>query len=181
MSNVLNVALIQPQLAWQNPDKNLKNFSKKIEGISESINLIVLPEMFTSGFTMNPKGVSETMEGETIMLLKALAKQKNTAIVGSLVIEENAKYYNRCVFIHPTGKVETYDKRHTFTLAGEHKVYTAGTETLFTAIGLFAAVVLCPVFSCTSIGGLYKVAGFMGFIAGLLLFVPIFSWQARIG
>ena len=92
------------------------------------VDLIVLPEMFTSGFTMNAVSVAETMDGDTIHWLKQIAKQRNVAIVGSLVIQENDNYYNRLVFVEPSGKISQYDKRHTFTLAGEHKVYTAGSE-----------------------------------------------------
>jgi len=96
----------------------------------EEVDLIVLPEMFSSGFTMNPKAVAETMNGETIAWLQHLAKAKDCAITGSLVIEENGKYYNRLVFVYPNGELKTYDKRHLFTLAGEDKVYTAGREKL---------------------------------------------------
>jgi predicted amidohydrolase len=94
----------------------------------EEVDLIVLPEMFSSGFTMQPKAVAEQMEGETLSWLHHLAKAKDCAITGSLVIEENGKYYNRLVFVSPDGGIKTYDKRHLFTLAGEDKVYTAGTE-----------------------------------------------------
>ena len=96
----------------------------------EEVDLIVLPEMFVSGFTMNPKAVAETMNGETIAWLQHLAKAKDCAITGSLVIEENGKYYNRLVFVYPNGELKTYDKRHLFTLAGEDKVYNAGKEKL---------------------------------------------------
>lgn len=96
----------------------------------EEVDLIVLPEMFSSGFTMNPKAVAETMNGETIAWLQHLAKAKDCAITGSLVIEENGKYYNRLVFVYPNGELKTYDKRHLFNLAGEDKVYTAGREKL---------------------------------------------------
>lgn len=92
--------------------------------------MIVLPEMFTSGFTMNPKKVAETMQGETVSWLIKLAKAKNCAITGSLVITENENYYNRLLFVFPDGKIEFYDKRHLFTLAGEEKVYTSGKEKL---------------------------------------------------
>lgn len=94
------------------------------------MDIIVLPEMFTSGFTMNPSHVAETMQGKTITWLKDLASKKKSAITGSLVIEEEGHYYNRLVFVHPNGTIESYDKRHTFTLAGEHKVYSAGTQKL---------------------------------------------------
>lgn len=127
-SEELKVALIQTNLVWEHPAENRKQLTIKINAISETVHLIVLPEMFTSGFTMHPKNVAETMDGETICWLQALAKEKNVAITGSLVIAENDNYYNRSVFVFPTGEIETYDKRHTFTLAGEHTVYKAGIE-----------------------------------------------------
>ncbi|WP_243473693.1 amidohydrolase [Winogradskyella sp. MH6] len=125
-NNTLNLALVQTTLAWENPKANRTHLEDKVSSITAD--LIVLPEMFSSGFTMNASEVAETMDGETIAWLKALSKTKNAAIVGSLVITENNNYYNRLVFVDPNGTLATYDKRHTFTLAGEHKVYTAGSE-----------------------------------------------------
>lgn len=125
-NDTLNVALVQTTLAWENPKANRTHIEDKVGSITAD--LIVLPEMFSSGFTMNASNVAETMDGETITWLKTLSKTKNAAIVGSLVITENNNYYNRLVFVEPNGTLTTYDKRHTFTLAGEHKVYTAGTE-----------------------------------------------------
>ncbi|MDH5412835.1 MAG: amidohydrolase [Flavobacteriaceae bacterium] len=130
MSNALKIALIQSELIWEYPEKNRINFSKKILSIKEDIDLIILPEMFTTGFTMNPYEIAETMQGESIRWLKKLAAEKNTAITGSLIIKENNNFYNRLVFVFPSGEIQTYDKRHTFTLAGEHKVYTAGNKKL---------------------------------------------------
>ncbi|EDP98318.1 amidohydrolase [Kordia algicida OT-1] len=124
----LKIALIQTNLIWEDPLQNRIQLAEKINAITEMVDMMVLPEMFTSGFTMNPENVAETMEGETISWIKKLAKAKNTAITGSLVISENGNYYNRSVFVLPSGEIETYDKKHTFTLAGEHKVYKAGTE-----------------------------------------------------
>ena len=126
----LKVALIQADLVWEDPRQNRTNFADKIYAISEVVDLIVLPEMFTTGFTMNPYDVAEGMNGETILWLKKLAREKNCAITGSLIIKEEDNYYNRLVFVFPQGKIEVYDKRHTFTLAGEDKVYTAGEERL---------------------------------------------------
>lgn len=97
--------------------------------------------MFTSGFTMNPEKVAETMQGETISWLKELAQTKNCAITGSLVIQENRKYYNRLVFVFPSGEIQHYDKRHLFTLAGEDKIYTSGTEKL---IVNYKGFKICP-------------------------------------
>lgn len=126
----MKTALIQTHLIWENPEANRNLFEDKINSISDTIELIVLPEMFTSGFTMNPSTVAETMEGKTISWLRDMAKSKNCAITGSLVIQENGNFYNRMVFVFPTGEVQHYDKRHLFTLAGEEKVYTAGTDKL---------------------------------------------------
>ncbi|MDO1501841.1 amidohydrolase [Winogradskyella maritima] len=128
MKEDLTVALVQMALAWENPVQNRVAIQQHIEEISDAVDLIVLPEMFTSGFTMHGESIAETMNGESIQLLKNLAKKNNTAITGSLVIKEHEQLYNRLVFIEPDGKISTYDKRHTFTLAGEHKVYTAGKE-----------------------------------------------------
>lgn len=127
-SQELKVALVQTNLIWEHPLQNRIQLAEKINAITEAVDIVVLPEMFTSGFTMNPAAVAETMDGETIVWLTNLAKKKNIAITGSLVISENGNYYNRSVCIMPSGEIESYDKKHTFTLAGEHEVYTAGTE-----------------------------------------------------
>lgn len=126
----MKIALIQSSLVWENPKANRNNFEDKINAISEKVDLIVLPEMFTSGFTMNPKDVCEAIDGETVLWLKLIAKAKNSAITGSLIIKENNNYYNRLVFVFPSGEIQFYDKRHLFTLAGEEKVYTFGKKKL---------------------------------------------------
>jgi omega-amidase len=137
----MKIALLNSTLVWENPTDNRTNFEQKINGINEAIDLIVLPEMFTSGFTMNPKKVAETIQGETVSWLKQVAKAKNCAITGSLVITENENYYNRLLFVFPDGKIEFYDKRHLFTLAGEDKVYTPGKEKL---IVTYKGFKICP-------------------------------------
>ncbi|MDN3491855.1 amidohydrolase [Winogradskyella bathintestinalis] len=128
MNDALKVAIIQTDLVWENPEENRRLLDAKIDAIPANADLIILPEMFSSGFTMNPAAVAETMSGETIIWLKKKAQEKQMAIMGSLVISENNNYYNRMVCVEPLGKITQYDKRHTFTLAGEHKVYNAGTE-----------------------------------------------------
>ena len=97
----MKIALIQTSLSWENPMENRSHLAQKITGFMEDVDLIVLPEMFSSGFTMNPQAVAETMQGETVSWLQHLAKAKNCAITGSLVIEEDGKYYNRLVFVFP--------------------------------------------------------------------------------
>lgn len=124
----MKVALFQTKLAWEQPETNRKFIEEYFLNEATDFDLFVLPEMFTSGFTMHPEKISETMQGETISWLKKLAKLKNCAITGSLVIQENNNYYNRMVFVQPSGKIDAYDKRHLFTLAGEEKVYTKGNE-----------------------------------------------------
>ncbi len=126
----MKVAILQSSLIWENPKLNRNAFEQKINAISESVDLIVLPEMFTTGFTMNPEAIAETMQDETILWMQTLAKAKNTAITGSIVIKENNNFYNRLLFVLPSGEIQFYDKRHLFTLAGEDKIYTAGKDKL---------------------------------------------------
>jgi predicted amidohydrolase len=137
----MKIALIQTSLFWENPKENQKYLEGKINAITEIIDLIVLPEMFTSGFTMNPKDVAETMQGDTISWLQNLAKEKKSAITGSLIIKENGNYYNRLVFVLPDGKIQHYDKRHLFNLSEEDKTYTAGIEKLIVSYNGFK---FCP-------------------------------------
>ena len=137
----MKVALIQTSLHWENPQANRNHFEKLINAITEKVDLIVLPEMFSTGFTMHPTEIAETMSGETIEWLKSLAKSKESTIMGSLVIQENDHYYNRLVFVFPSGEIKKYDKKHLFTLAGEDKVYTAGNEKLIVEYQGFK---ICP-------------------------------------
>ena len=124
----MKIALIQTNIIWENPSENRQIFEDKINEITEAIDLIILPEMFTSGFTMQPENVAETMNGDTISWLQHIATTKNCAITGSLVVSENNNFYNRMVFVFPDGEIQYYDKKHLFTLAGEDKVYTSGNE-----------------------------------------------------
>lgn len=128
--NTLKVALVQTDLVWEAPDENRRVIGEKVYRLEQEVDLIILPEMFTSGFTMNPASVAETMQGETLLWLQEIAKRKQAAILGSLVIEQEEKYYNRLLFVQPDGSILYYDKRHLFTLAGENEAYTAGTEKL---------------------------------------------------
>lgn len=124
----MKIALIQSDLYWEDASKNRNNFESKINQIDSEVNLIVLPEMFSTGFTMNAVAVAETMQGETVLWLQSLAKQRNCAITGSLIIKENNQYYNRMLFVFPSGEIQYYNKRHLFTMAGEDKAYSSGTE-----------------------------------------------------
>lgn len=130
MALELKVALIQSSLLWERPRENRNAFSQKIEAISSNVDLILLPEMFTTGFTMNPKQIAKDEGNTTLEWMQNMAKQKNAAIVGSLPFFENGNYNNRLFFVEPDGSYQQYDKRHTFTLAGEDQVYAAGSERL---------------------------------------------------
>lgn len=136
MQNKLRVIGIQSSLVWESPEKNRHFFEERINSL-KNIDLVVLPEMFTTGFTMHPERVAEKMDGITVSWMKKMAKENNFALCGSIVIktvvngtQDDAKYYNRLLFVYPSGEIKTYNKRHSFTLAGEDKVYTSGSEKL---------------------------------------------------
>lgn len=124
----LNITLIQSNLIWENPIQNRLNFEAKINSISEETDLIVLPEMFTTGFSMYPKSLAENINGDTINWMTNLSYKHQTAICGSLIIKENNQFYNRFLLATPNKEIHQYDKRHLFTLAGEQHEYTAGTQ-----------------------------------------------------
>ncbi|WP_053972082.1 nitrilase family protein [Mangrovimonas sp. ST2L15] len=131
MSNdYLQVCLIQSHLFWENPTANREQFSKKIAAVSEQVDLVVLPEMFSTGFSMQAKKLAESIAGETVNWLVNQAKTHQIGLTGSLIIQEDSQFFNRLFFVFPDGTFQTYDKRHTFTLAGEDRVYKAGSEKL---------------------------------------------------
>lgn len=125
----MKISLIQTALAWEDAAANRAAFSAKINALPQT-DLVVLPEMFATGFTMNPAAVAETMDGETVAWMQQAARAKSCAITGSLVIEEGGRYYNRLLFVFPDGSLQTYNKRHLFSFAEEDKHYTAGTAKL---------------------------------------------------
>jgi len=125
----MKVTLIQHNIKWEDKTFNLNQYQEYIDNISET-DLIILPEMFTTGFTMEPNLFSEKMNCETIQWMKNIAYVKNCAITGSVIIEEDNKYYNRLIWCMPNGDIEYYDKKHLFSYAGEDKVYTSGDKQL---------------------------------------------------
>lgn len=126
MSKELKIVAIQTNVIWQNAAENRVCFEQKISQLDTDTDLILLPEMFSTGFTMKPSSVAETMKGATVIWMINMAKVHDIAIVGSIVVLENNKYFNRAIFVHPSGDLEIYDKRHLFSLAGEHRQYTSG-------------------------------------------------------
>lgn len=124
----LSLALVQTSLHWEDPLANLAMLEEKIWQINKSVDVIILPEMFNSGFTMNVERVAEKMNMRTTKWLKQLSSQTGALFLGSLIIEENGKYYNRLFWVEPTGRVLHYDKKHLFRMAGEHNYFSSGKE-----------------------------------------------------
>ncbi len=124
----LKITIIQANLHWENKIKNLEMFAQKINSITEHTDIIVLPEMFTTGFSMKPHEFAESMTGPTIIWLKEQAVKKKCVITGSFICEENGNYFNRLVWASADGNCDTYDKRHLFRMANEDNYYTAGNE-----------------------------------------------------
>lgn len=128
MSQRITIALIQSHLHWENPEDNRKMFEEKINTVSKDTDLIILPEMFTSGFTMEPQNMDPLESLKTVEWMQNQAKKKDSAIVGSIVFQQGDNFFNQLWFVQPDGGMSTYDKRHTFTLAGEDKVYAKGEK-----------------------------------------------------
>src|SRR5687767_5655001 len=124
----LSITLIQSSLHWEDPVANMSMFEEKIWQIKEAVDLIVLPEMFTTGFTMNAKALAEPMNLTTFKWMKQQAAQTGAVITGSYIVKEKEKYYNRLLWMRPDGTYEVYDKRHLFRMADEHKTYAAGNK-----------------------------------------------------
>jgi predicted amidohydrolase len=125
----LKVTIIQPDIIWENPRENLINCSKIIASARKT-DLVILPEMFTTGFSMESEKLKETMEGTSVQWMKETATDKNIAIIGSLIIEEKGKIFNRIVCAFPDGSVFSYDKRHLFAMGQEHLHYSSGQQKL---------------------------------------------------
>jgi predicted amidohydrolase len=124
----LTVTLIQPNLHWENIQANLEMFDAHIDAIDKSCDLIVLPEMFSTGFSMSAKTLAEPMSGKTVAWMQAKAQTSRSVITGSLIIGQSGHYYNRLVWARPDGTLATYNKKHLFRYADEDSVYTAGSE-----------------------------------------------------
>ncbi len=107
---------------------------QKINSIKEKTEIVVLPEMFSTGFSMGPKPLAETMDGETVQWMKRIATEKKIILTGSFIAEENGNYFNRLLWMLPNGQYGVYDKRHRFAFAGEDEQYTAGTKRLIASV-----------------------------------------------
>ena len=130
----LQFTLIQSDLFWEDKEANLSMFSEKINAIQQPTEIIVLPEMFSTGFSMQPEKFGETMEGTTVDWMKRWSIEKKAIIAGSIIIEEGGKYYNRFIWMLPNGKFGYYDKRHLFGFGGEDQHYARGNKRLIASV-----------------------------------------------
>ena len=139
--NTLNVTLIQADIVWEDKNANLKQYQSFIESVQDKKEVVVLPEMFSTGFSMNTHGLAEPMDGATIQWMKKIAQQHRCILTGSLIIEEEGKYYNRLLWVQPDGVIYHYDKRHLFAYADEHNHFTSGDKRLIVSVKGFR---ICP-------------------------------------
>jgi omega-amidase len=130
----LTFTLIQTQLHWEDKQANLAMLEQKINSIMQPTEVIVLPEMFSTGFSMQPHLFAEDMQGETVQWMKRIAQQKKAIITGSVIIQDEEHYYNRLIWMLPNGSYGCYDKRHLFAYAGEDKHYTPGNKRLIASV-----------------------------------------------
>lgn len=132
--STLSFSIIQTNLFWEDKGANLAHLAQKIMGIDQYTEIIVLPEMFTTGFSMQPEKYAETMDGPTIDWMKRLAESKKAIITGSLIIKEDNQFFNRLIWMLPNGELGYYDKRHLFAYAEEDQHYTPGNKRLIASV-----------------------------------------------
>ncbi len=140
----MRISLVQESITWADKAANIEKFGRHLKSLAGLTDLVVLPEMFTTGFCTDQLDLAETIEGETVMQLKLWAIQYQLAITGSFIATEQNKIYNRSFFVFPTGEVQTADKRHLFSLGGEDKLFTAGDKSLLVNYkGFKIRVIVC--------------------------------------
>ncbi len=124
----MHITLVQTPIVWEAPEQNRAHYESLLEGVETD--LVILPEMFPTGFTMKPQNVAENMDGASVNWLRTKAAEWNAAVAGSIAIQEDGAYFNRLIWAFPDGNIQAYNKRHLFRMAGEHHVYQAGQERL---------------------------------------------------
>jgi predicted amidohydrolase len=132
--STLTITTIQTNLFWENKQANLSMLEEKINSIPEKTEIVVLPEMFSTGFSMNAESLAETMDGPTVAWMKTISAKNGIVLTGSLIIKADNKYYNRLVWMLPNGKYGYYDKRHLFAYANEDKYYSPGNKRLIASV-----------------------------------------------
>lgn len=132
--STLTITTIQSNLFWEDKEANLLHLEDKIRNIEGQTEIIVLPEMFSTGFSMRPKDLAEKMDGDTVLWMIEMAKKFRIVLTGSVIIEEEGKYYNRMLWVLPNGQYGYYDKRHLFAFAGEDQHYSAGNKRMIASV-----------------------------------------------
>jgi omega-amidase len=130
----LNITVIQSNLHWEDKRANLKMFEEKIGSVKDRMEVVVLPEMFSTGFSMDPGKLAETMDGPTVEWMKKMTSAHKIILTGSLIIEDSGNYFNRLIWMLPNGEYGYYDKRHLFGYAGEDEQYTPGNKRLIASV-----------------------------------------------
>ncbi|MGD8241879.1 MAG: amidohydrolase [Desulfobacterales bacterium] len=126
----LTLTLVQSELAWEQRKTNLDRFAARLQPLAGTTDLVILPEMFSTGFTMNAGPLAEDLKGPTLDWMRAMARQLRADITGSVIIREGGAFYNRLLWVKSDGAFRSYDKCHLFRMSGEHDVYAAGRELL---------------------------------------------------
>ena len=132
--STLTITTIQTNLFWEDKQANMQMLRQKIDSIEEKTEIVILPEMFTTGFSMQPEVFAETMDGETIEWMKMVSNKNGIALTGSVMIEEDGKYFNRLIWMLPNGQFGYYDKRHLFAYGEEDKHYSSGKKRLIASV-----------------------------------------------
>jgi predicted amidohydrolase len=133
----LKLALIQPDIIWEDIDANLHALSIKLEGIEADVDAVILPELFTTGFTMRSRELAEGMDGNSISWMQMTSDRYGCVIAGSLIIGHQDTYFNRFIWMEPGGRITIYDKRHLFSISGEDEHYSCGQSNTITEINTF--------------------------------------------
>jgi omega-amidase len=131
----LKICLVQTTLKWEDKKANLLSLEQQIRKIEPGNHIVVLPEMFSTGFSMRPAEFAESMEGETVQWMRARAAEKKMIICGSIIVKDKDAFYNRLIWMQPDGKYGHYDKRHLFAFAGEDQFYSSGDNRLIASVG----------------------------------------------
>ncbi|MCW3074147.1 MAG: amidohydrolase [Flaviaesturariibacter sp.] len=130
----ITLSLIQAPLQWEDPAVNRAYFEEKIKALSGKTQVVILPEMFSTGFSMKPETLAEDMEGPSVSWMKEMAAASKVILTGSLMIRDGEDFYNRLIWMLPNGQYGTYDKRHRFAYAGEDEHYTAGSKRFIASV-----------------------------------------------
>ncbi len=137
----MKITLIQSDIIWENKFRNLGRIGEMISTIPEGTDLVILPEMFNTGFSMNPAELAEPPESVTSDWMHEIAAKYNSGICGSYIVGENSNFYNRWIFVPPDGEVRIYDKRHLFSMSGEEALFTRGEKRV---VFKFRGIRICP-------------------------------------